>query len=63
MHESDDDNEALDQGPEDAVIMINGGKIEAREIRESPNKPTGNTRTKIEETKMNFFDPSMYNRE
>jgi hypothetical protein len=44
--------------------MINGGKIEAREIRDSPNqKPTGNTRNRIEETKMNFFDPSMYNRD
>jgi hypothetical protein len=56
-----DDAEDLDQGPEDSVILINGGKIEAREIRESPSKPTGNTRIRIEETKMNFFDPSIYN--
>ncbi len=33
-----DDAEDLDQGPEDSVIMINGGKIEAREIRDSPSK-------------------------
>lgn len=38
--EHDEEEENGDVGSEDAVIMINGGKIEAREIRDSPDKHT-----------------------
>jgi hypothetical protein len=60
-----------DLGPEeeeddthnDSVILINGGQIEAREIRDSPDQkstahPNRRNMMNGEETKINFFDPS-----
>lgn len=65
-----------DQGDElnDSVIMINGGQIQAREIRDSPDaqfkggsayKQRRNEMNNIikEETKINFYDPSRYGKD
>lgn len=58
-----EEEEGYGDGNEDSVILING-EIEAREIKESPGNE-GKVKRKmigsnIEETKINFFDPSQY---
>ena len=67
--ENPDDEEEDEDQSQDAVILINGGVIQAREIRgESSDILTkGSTsyvkkrnmiNNNVEETKVNFFDPS-----
>ena len=68
---SDEEADEADDGTEDtndSVIMINGGQIQAREVKgNSPdviNKAGHRSRinniANIEETKINFFDPTQY---
>lgn len=62
--EKEEEDEDEEQGDEDSSYFING--IETREIRDSPeasaNKRTGQWQDagRIEETKINFFDPTRF---
>lgn len=57
--EGSDQEDQTDQN--DSIIMINGGQIEAREFRDSPNVVRKGGRNElIEETKVNFYDPGQY---
>ena len=68
--EEADEASGGEDNEEDNIIRINGGMIEAREVKgDSPDVITKKARNRIreqasnvEETKINFFDPSQYRR-